>query len=152
MVETIARRGVLLGGMMAPLAVLAAAKPAVAVVERGLTTEHTAPAAAFAIDAGPALIPVTLRGKSALPVRTGVQFTGTLQPLQSNRWFTFNWPASWHVIWYAVSTTPRTGVIQVESSYAVERASAAFITYWITIRNLSNGVVDIEGRFAVLDQ
>ena len=27
---------------------------------------------------------------------TGVQFTGSLAANQTQRWFTFNWPAAWH--------------------------------------------------------
>ncbi|WP_333771078.1 hypothetical protein, partial [Streptomyces sp. IBSBF 2435] len=84
--------------------------------------------------------------------QTGVQFTGTLSALTSGRWFTFNWPASWHVIWYAVSTSPSSGVIQVDSSWAVERSSVDYITYWITIRNLSNAAINVEGRFSILNQ
>ena len=37
---------------------------------------------------------------------TGVQFTGTLGPNASNRWFTFNWPSTWHVLWTVMPTTP----------------------------------------------
>jgi hypothetical protein len=33
----------------------------------------------------------------------------------------------------------------------VERASADFITYWITIRNITSAPVDIEARYAVLN-
>jgi hypothetical protein len=29
---------------------------------------------------------------------TNVQFSGSLAPGASGRWFTFNWPATWHVV------------------------------------------------------
>jgi hypothetical protein len=81
-----------------------------------------------------------------------VQFSGTLQAGQSTQWFTFGWPATWHVIWHAISKSPRNGVTQIDFSTAVERASLDDITYHVTVRNLSNEHVDIEGRFAILSQ
>jgi len=33
----------------------------------------------------------------------------------------------------------------------VERASASYITYWITITNVTSGAVSIEARYAVLN-
>jgi hypothetical protein len=80
----------------------------------------------------------------------GVQFTGTLQANQTQRWFTYNWPAHWHVLWTVVPTTPRPGAPEIRYNVEVERASDRFITYWITISNLTNIPVNIDGRFAVL--
>jgi hypothetical protein len=85
-------------------------------------------------------------------MRVGVQFTGALAAGQTTRWFTFNWPQQWHVIWYVVPTTPLSGAPQIEWDVQVERASANNITYWITIRNISPITVNIEGRYAVLNQ
>ncbi|MDM0053806.1 hypothetical protein [Variovorax sp. J22R115] len=82
---------------------------------------------------------------------TGVQFNGALAPNASNRWFTFNWPTAWHVVWYMVPTTPQSGNPQVEWTVGVERATAANATYWITVKNLTNQSVNFEGRFAVLN-
>ena len=84
-------------------------------------------------------------------MRVGVQFTGTIAANATQRWFTFNWPASWHVVWYVVPTSPRSGAPQIEWSVAVERASSTAITYWITIRNLTSNPVNIEARYAVLN-
>ena len=84
-------------------------------------------------------------------MRVGVQFTGTIPASATQRWFTFNWPASWHVVWYVVPTSPRIGAPQIEWSVAVERASSTHITYWITIRNLTSSPVNIEARYAVLN-
>lgn len=84
-------------------------------------------------------------------MRVGVQFTGTLSAGQTRRWFTFNWPQAWHVVWYVVPTTPRSGAPQIEWDVQVERASSAYITYWITIKNVSPASVNIEARYAVLN-
>ena len=84
-------------------------------------------------------------------MRVGVQFTGTIAANATQRWFTFNWPASWHVVWYVVPTSPRSGASQIEWSVAVERASDTAITYWVTIRNLTSSTVNIEARYAVLN-
>jgi hypothetical protein len=82
---------------------------------------------------------------------TGVQWTGNLAGNQTQRWFTFNWPADWHVVWYMVPTTVQNGVIEVDWDVAVERADATHCTYWITVKNLSSNPITFEGRFAVLN-
>ncbi len=84
-------------------------------------------------------------------MRTNVQFTGSLGPGASNRWFTHSWPASWHVVWYVVPTSLRSGAPQLDWSVSVERASATHCTYWITVKNLTNAAVDFESRYAVLN-
>ena len=84
-------------------------------------------------------------------MRVGVQFTGNLTANQTKRWFTFNWPQQWHVILNVVPTTPQNGTRQIEWSVEVERASATHITYWVTVKNLSNQAVNIEARYAVLN-
>jgi len=81
---------------------------------------------------------------------TGVQWTGSLAAGASNRWFTYNWPASWHVVWYMVPTTPRPGAPELDWDVAVERADATHCTYWITVKNESPISISFEGRFAVL--
>lgn len=83
-------------------------------------------------------------------MRTGVQFTGSLAANESRRWFTFGWPAAWHVVWYVMPTSPRAGAPQVGWEVAVERASSTDTTYWITVRNLTPTTVTFEGRYAVL--
>lgn len=82
---------------------------------------------------------------------TNIQFTGSLGPGASNRWYTFNWPASWHVVWYVMPTTPRGGAPQLDWDVAVERASTSYVTYWITVKNLTAETVNFEGRYAVLN-
>lgn len=80
----------------------------------------------------------------------GVQFTGTIPANQTQRWFTFRWPAHWHVVWTVVPTSPRIGGPQIDWNVQVERASDQYITYWISITNLTPEQVNIEARYAVL--
>jgi hypothetical protein len=84
-------------------------------------------------------------------MRTSVQWTGTLSPNASGRWFTFNWPAAWHVIWYMMPTSPQPGAPELDWDVAVERADANFVTYWITVINRTANTVTFEGRYAVLN-
>jgi len=79
----------------------------------------------------------------------GVQFVGSVPASSSKRWFTFNWPAAWNVVWTVVSTSPVLGAPQVEWDVGVERATATTITYWITIRNLTANPTNIEARYAI---
>ena len=84
-------------------------------------------------------------------MRVGVQFRGHINPRATQRVFTFNWPASWHVLWYVAPTSPRVGAPQIDFDTEVERASADRITYWIIVRNLTDQAVDYEMRYAVLN-
>ncbi|HEY2999500.1 MAG TPA: S8 family peptidase [Acidimicrobiales bacterium] len=81
---------------------------------------------------------------------TGTQFQGTVGANQTTCWFTFNWPAHWHVLWTVMPTTPRPGAPQVRWATRVTRTSDRYATYWICITNLTNQPVAIEGRYAVL--
>jgi len=83
-------------------------------------------------------------------MRTSVQFTGSLGPNQTGRWFTFGWPTSWHVVWYMMPTSPQVGAPQLDWDVAVERANATEVTYWITVKNLTGNTLQFEGRYAVL--
>lgn len=83
-------------------------------------------------------------------MRTGAQWTGTLEPLETKRWHTVNWPATWHVVWYMVPTSPQVDGPQVDWDVAVERADADYCAYWITVKNLTSNNVTFEGRYAIL--
>jgi hypothetical protein len=80
---------------------------------------------------------------------TGVQFVGSLAANQTQRWFTFNWNAAWHVVWYMMPTSTQT-VPEVSWSVATQRADATNVTYWITVTNLTATPVTFEGRYAIL--
>jgi hypothetical protein len=79
-----------------------------------------------------------------------VQFRGQVPANATKCWFTFNWPAHWHVLWTVVPTSARSGGPQIGFQVKHERASDGFVTYWICINNLTPVAVDIEGRYAVL--
>ena len=80
---------------------------------------------------------------------TGVQFRGTLNPNQTQRWFTFNWSAANHVLWEVMPTSARPGNAQIDWDVALERADPAHVTYWITITNLTTNPVQFEARYAI---
>jgi hypothetical protein len=82
----------------------------------------------------------------------GVQWIGNLAANQTQRWFTFNWPASWHIVWTVMPTNPRPGGPQITWKVQVERASAEFVTYWITVQNLTSTPVTFEGRYCILSR
>lgn len=82
----------------------------------------------------------------------GVQFTGSLAGNASGRWFTFNWPATWHLLWTVMPTSPRPGAPQIRLTVEVERASAEFVTYWLNVQNLTPDRVTFEGRWCLLSR
>lgn len=84
-------------------------------------------------------------------MRSGVQWTGTLNPGETRKWFTFNWPATSHIVWYVVPTTPKNGAPELDWDVEVERASTDRVTYWITVKNLTTVPVTFEGRYTVLN-
>jgi hypothetical protein len=81
----------------------------------------------------------------------GVQFTGTLTANQTQTWFTFNWPATWHIVWTVMPTSVST-VAQITLTTSVQRASAEFATYWLKVQNLTGAPVTFEGRFCILSR
>ena len=84
-------------------------------------------------------------------MRVGTQFTGTLDPGASGRWFTHSWPADWHVTWHCMPVTPQPGAPGLEWEVEVERASDTHVTYWLTVKNLSAAQANFEARYAVLN-
>jgi len=75
------------------------------------------------------------------------QFTGTLNPGQAHTWFTWGWPAHWHVLW---SMMPTTNGGKVKWKVQVERASDGQATYWLTVTNVGTVACNFEGRYGVL--
>lgn len=84
-------------------------------------------------------------------MRVGVQFAGSIPANGSRRWYTFNWPHTWHVVWNVVPISPRSGAPQIDWVVEVERATPQLITYWITIRNVTAQPVNVEARYAVMN-
>lgn len=80
---------------------------------------------------------------------TGVQFTGSLPAGATQRWYTFNWAAANHIVWYVMPTSTQS-VAEITWSVATQRSDATHCTYWITVTNLTSAVVTFEGRYAIL--
>lgn len=49
-------------------------------------------------------------------------------------------------------TTPRLGAPQLTWTVQVERAEAEYVTYWITVRNLTPDPCSFEGRYCILSR
>jgi hypothetical protein len=94
---------------------------------------------------------IPVDGWMTVPV-CGVQFTGTLTPNQTQTWFTFNWPATWHILWTVMPTSFTNVGAEIQLTTQVQRASAEFATYWLKVQNLTNATVTFEGRFAILSR
>lgn len=92
------------------------------------------------------LIPLALQRNEWI----GVQFTGNVPANASQRWFTYRWPAHWHVVWTIVPVSPTPGAPQIGWTVEVERESDEYITYWISVTNRTSEPVNIEARYAVL--
>jgi len=84
-------------------------------------------------------------------MQIGVQFTGTLAPNQTQRWFTYGWQSDWDVSWMVVPTTAQPGSAHVQWDVATERAADNSITYWITVQSLTSDTFDFEARYAILN-
>jgi hypothetical protein len=82
----------------------------------------------------------------------GLQWTGTLNPNETKRWYTWGWPATWHMIWTVMPTTIRPGAPEVTWTVQMERSGAEFATYWITVQNLTAVAVNFEGRYCILSR
>ncbi len=89
---------------------------------------------------------------NCLPARPGVQFYGAVAPGATHSWFTFGWPAHWHVLWTVMPLTTCPGAAQLKWRTRIERASATAATYWIVVTNLSNATVRFEARYDVLSR
>ena len=79
-------------------------------------------------------------------------YLGNLAANETKRWFTPNWPATWHIVWTVMPTTVRAGGPEITWSVQVERASSEFANYWITVQNLTNGPISFEGRYCILSR
>lgn len=89
---------------------------------------------------------------NCIPPRMGLQFVGVIPGGTTHRWFTFNWPAAWHVVWTIMPLTTCPGGPQLRWKTQVERASAAYVTYWIVVTNLTSNAVRFEGRYDILSR
>jgi hypothetical protein len=81
-----------------------------------------------------------------------VQWTGSLTANQTRRWFSWGWPATWHMVWTVMPTTVRAGGPSITWNVQVERASSELVTYWITVQNLTPVPINFEGRYCILSR
>jgi hypothetical protein len=82
----------------------------------------------------------------------GVQWTGQLAAKETRRWFTHSWPATWHMVWTVMPTTPRPGGPQLTWTVQVERPQPEYATYFITVENLTPAALSFEGRYCILSR
>lgn len=81
---------------------------------------------------------------------TGTQFHGSLAAGHTTRWFTYNWPACYHVVWTVVPTSPVAPGPELHWRVEVERSSRERLTYWIVVTNDSDRTIELDGRYALL--
>lgn len=79
---------------------------------------------------------------------TGTQFRGTINPQQTQRWFTHSWPVHWHVDWLVVPTTVVGGGPKIAWNVETERTTSG-ITYWLTVRNLGSQEISYEAKYSI---
>lgn len=82
----------------------------------------------------------------------GLQWNGTLNPNETKSWFSWGWPATWHMIWTVMPVTPKPGAAEITWTVQVERSGPEFATYWIKVQNLTNVTVNFEGRYCILSR
>jgi len=81
----------------------------------------------------------------------GVQFTATVAPGATGKWFTHSWPFHWFVVWTAVPTAPPVdGPAQLEWKVQITRQSETLLKYFIEAKNTTNVPVTFEARYEVL--
>ena len=80
---------------------------------------------------------------------SGTQFTYTLSANETVDFYTFNWPEYWFVVWEMAPTTAATAE-EVRWNVEIQRASGSYVTYWISVTNLTSAPVGIQGRYTVL--
>jgi len=56
------------------------------------------------------------------------------------------------MVWTIMPTNQRPGAPQVSWSTQVERANAEYVTYWITVNNLTPDPLTFEGRYCILSR
>jgi hypothetical protein len=83
--------------------------------------------------------------------QSGVQWSDTLPANATVSWFTYNWPEYLFVVWDVLPVTALPGAPEVAWRVAIERASGAYVTYWITVTNKTGSDIQIEGRYTILD-
>lgn len=81
---------------------------------------------------------------------SGIQFQGSVPANSTATWFTYNWPALWHVTWSVVPTSVSASGPQINWSVETEKTAGDSLTYWLNITNITSQSVDIEARYCIL--
>lgn len=76
---------------------------------------------------------------------TGTQFTGTINPGQTQNWFTYNWPTNEVTKW---SVRPTTTGGKVTFTEQVERSNNGKLTYWLKVKNVGTRATNFEAKYA----
>lgn len=76
----------------------------------------------------------------------GTQWTATINPGQTQNWFTHSWSPDLFVSWSIRPTTPG-GKIKWEQS--IERAANNTFTYWIKVVNVGAVATGFEGKYSL---
>jgi hypothetical protein len=100
---------------------------------------------------GPRARKIAAGGMSTAPV-CGIQWTGTVAPNAEGEWFTFGWPASWHVVWTVIPITISPGAPQLTWQVRVEQSGPAFVTYRVKVQNLTAASVSFVIRYAIVSR
>ncbi|MBB5471114.1 hypothetical protein HDG32_007270 [Paraburkholderia sp. CI2] len=82
----------------------------------------------------------------------GVQWSGSLNPNETKRWFSWGWPATWHMVWTVMPSTVNQGAAELTWTVQVQRSDPEHVTYWINVQNLTNVAVSFEGRYCILSR
>ncbi|HEX4947629.1 MAG TPA: hypothetical protein VFZ34_13245 [Blastocatellia bacterium] len=77
----------------------------------------------------------------------GTQWTATINPGETQNWFTFNWSPDWFINWSIRPTTPG-GKLKWEVS--IERAANNTFTYWVLVTNTGTVATSFEGKYSLL--
>jgi glutaminase-like protein len=77
----------------------------------------------------------------------GTQWFGLIEGNQTQKWFTFGWPADRQMEWNIMPLTPCPNAPQLTWDVTVERADPSHVTYWISVKNLSADRVRFAGRY-----
>lgn len=77
----------------------------------------------------------------------GTQWTATINPGQTQLWFTYGWPVDWFVTW---SLRPTTAGGKINWGVAIEHGAANTFPYWITVTNIGPVTTGFEAKYAIL--
>lgn len=77
---------------------------------------------------------------------TGTQWTATINPGETQNWFTHSWPVDRIVNW---SVRPTTAGGKIKAEVSIERAANNTFTYWISVTNTGSIATSFEGKYAV---